>query len=158
MEHLYQQAALFQPSHQWFNGFQGSHRPIACAVNCLTWHNVASQISAFWQACQLEWGKKYTRHLSEEMRVREELFYMLCSKKRKVDNKNRAFNREWTLMLILPTGKAVRRICSDIKSSNVKHHRDTTWHHESPDLKSWHEKLKPTSLTQILKRCWDCFL
>jgi len=58
---------------------------------------------------------------------------MACSKKRKVDSENRAFNQEWTdsFMFILPTGssKPVCLICSEtvaiIKSGNVKRHYET---------------------------------
>uniref|UniRef100_A0A9J8DFF8 SPIN-DOC-like zinc-finger domain-containing protein n=1 Tax=Cyprinus carpio carpio TaxID=630221 RepID=A0A9J8DFF8_CYPCA len=58
---------------------------------------------------------------------------MACSKKRKVDSENRAFNQEWTdsYMFILPTGssKPVCLICSEtvaiIKSGNVKRHYET---------------------------------
>ena len=52
---------------------------------------------------------------------------MACSKKRKVDSENRAFNQEWTdyYMVILPTGssKPVCLMCSEtLKSGNVKRH------------------------------------
>ena len=58
---------------------------------------------------------------------------MACSKRRKVDSENRAFNEEWTesYMFILPPGssKPVCLICSEtvaiIKSGNVKRHYET---------------------------------
>ena len=55
---------------------------------------------------------------------------MVCSKKRKVDSENRAFNQEWTdyYMVILPTGrsKPVCLICcAIIKSGNVKRQYET---------------------------------
>ena len=81
---------------------------------------------------------------------------MACSKKRKVDSENRAFNEEWTdlYMFILPTGssKPVCLICCEtvalIKSGNVKCHY-VTKHSEFEKTYPCQSALRAQKITEL---------